>query len=106
MASYNHPISTRTRKDSRAEGLLLQADVLHKSKLLGSDGRIVSMGKIMIALTKCGLREEMENNHPSLIICDISFIFSPVSLLNHFKCALVSLPLALHFLSPNHLSGI
>lgn len=102
-APCNHPISTKMSKDSWAERLLLQADVSPAPWIRWS---YCLHRKIMIALTKCELREEMENNHLSPIIYDISSIFFPIILLNHFKCALVSLPLALHFLSPNHLSGI
>lgn len=60
------------------------------------------------ALRKCGFREEIENNHPFLSLSVIfhSFFFFSICLLNQFKRILVSLPLALPFLSPNHISGI
>lgn len=58
-------------------------------------------------LRKCGFREQIENNHSffSLSVIFHSFFFS-ICLSNCFKCIFVSLPLALPFLSPNHISGI
>lgn len=71
MAPYTHPISTKTNKDSRAEGLLLQAHVSPKWKVFGSDGHIVSMGKSWLLWQNV----DKERRWKIIILLSLSVIF-------------------------------